>query len=206
MLGREFDAIRRGRLPSLPPRAYDPEMTEIRATVEAVCLSTPERRVAKQPQEEANLGPYGFEADRHAGEFVRMRNQSIVENERQWSAVSSEEVAELCAELGVPAFAQGELGENLRLGGVRLADVPPGTIIEFPSGARLKVGGPNDPCVNAAAELAQTYGPVVGRNFVQRAYGRRGVVGTVLSAGLVRTGDSVRLLLPEPAPQTPRLL
>ncbi len=166
------------------------------AVIEAVCISTPGVRVAKQPLPVAFIGEHGLEGDRHAREHRRLRDGRLVRNERQWSAVASDEVAELCAELGVPLFAPGALGENLRLGGVRLAEVADGAVLELPSGARLRVAFQNDPCVNAAAALAATYGGDVARYFVQKAMGRRGIVGDVLTPGLVRAGDAVSILLP----------
>jgi hypothetical protein len=167
--------------------------------VEAVCLSVANARVAKAPQDEAYLGPYGFAGDRHEAEFRRSKDGEMRANHRQWSAVSSEDVTEICASMGVPAFAVGEMGENLRLAGLRLADVPAGTVLEAPSGARLLVSGRNDPCVNAARELSQKYGPVVGREFVKQSYGLRGIVGTVLLTGVVRAGDELRVVSTEPA-------
>lgn len=173
-------------------------MKQLMAVVEAVCISVPGVRVAKAPQDEAFLGPHGFVGDRHEAEFRRARDRGHRPNLRQWSAVCSEEVAELCADMGVdPAFAAGALGENLRLSGVRLAEVPEGTVLEFDSGARLLVSGKNDPCVNAALELSQTYGSVVGQYFVKQAFGRRGILGTVLETGVIRPGDKVTILLAE---------
>ena len=118
-------------------------------------------------------------------------------NKRQWSAVSTEEVEALCVHIGVEAFPAGALGENLRLSGVKLADVPSGSVIEFPSGARLAVGGQNDPCANAARELAQSYGALVGQYFVKQALGRRGVIGVVLAPGAVRPSDKVTITFPD---------
>jgi hypothetical protein len=174
-------------------------MKELTAVVEAVCLSIEGVRVAKAPRDEAFIGPHGFVGDRHEAEFRRTpRSSEIRPNHRQWSAVSTEEVAELCADMGVdPAFALGAMGENLRLGGIRLADVPANTVLEFASGARLLVSQRNDPCVNAAKELSQTYGPAVGQYFVKQAFGRRGILGTVLETGVIRPGDTVRLLVPD---------
>jgi MOSC domain-containing protein YiiM len=156
-------------------------------------------RVAKQPQDEAFMGPHGLVGDRHEAEFRESRNGGPLQpNHRQWSAVSSEEVAEICADLGVdPPFLPGALGENLRLSGLRLADVPAESVLEFPSGAQLKVTIPNQPCANAAAELSQTYGAGVKEHFIKQAFGRRGILGTVLETGVVRAGDTVRILVPE---------
>ena len=174
-------------------------MKQVKVRVDAVCLSVPGTRVAKQPQAEAFLGPHGFVGDRHEAEFRKSTSDptGLKPNHRQWSAVSTEEVAELCAGMGVdPPFAEGALGENLRLSGLHLADVPEGSILEFPSGARLRVSGRNDPCVNAAKELSQTYGSAVGQYFVKQAFGRRGILGTVLETGPIRPGDEVTLHLP----------
>jgi MOSC domain-containing protein YiiM len=175
-------------------------MKTLTATVEAVCLSVPDVRVAKTPRDEAFVGPHGFVGDRHEAEFRKARDGSdeLRPNHRQWSAVSTEEVVELCADMGVdPAFAIGALGENLRLSGVKLADVPEESILELPSGARLRVSARNDPCVNAAKELSETYGSQVGQHFVKQAFGRRGILGTVLETGEVRPGDEVRIVLPD---------
>ncbi|HEX5369768.1 MAG TPA: MOSC domain-containing protein [Dehalococcoidia bacterium] len=169
--------------------------------VEAVCLSRPGVRVAKQPCDEAFLGPHGFVGDRHEAEFRANRfGGPPRKNPRQWSAVSSDEVAELCADLGLDRpFQPGALGENLLLSGVQLAFVPEESVIEFPGGARLLVNGRNDPCVNAAAELSQTYGPSIRERFIKTAFGRRGIIGSVLESGVIRPGERVRILVPEPA-------
>ena len=173
-------------------------MKTLTARVEGVCLSTPGVRVAKAPQDEAFLGPYGFAGDRHEAEFRREPyGPGRVPNQRQWSAVSNQEVAAVCADLGVRPFEIGALGENLRLSGVILAELPAGTVLEFPSGARALVSGQNEPCVNAALELMKTYGGNVGRGFVKTSFGRRGILGTVLEAGLIRAGDEVRIRVPE---------
>ena len=167
--------------------------------VEAVCVSTPEARVAKQPRDEVTVGAHGLEGDRHAGEQrISPRTGQPIPNRRQWSAVSTGEVEAFCRELGVLAFEEGELGENLRLSGIDLGDVRPGTILEFPSGCRLQVSAQNDPCENAAAELAVTYGATVGRYFVRASFGRRGVVGAVLTPGIICPGDEVAVVLPDP--------
>lgn len=177
-------------------------MSELQAIVEAVCLSVPGTRVAKQPQPEVFLGPHGFVGDRHEAEFRRSESSptGLKPNHRQWSAVCTIEVEELCADLGIePAFIPGSMGENLRLGGIRLADVPTESILTFPSGARLQVNGRIDPCVNAAKELSETYGGGVGEHFVKQSFGRRGILGTVLETGLIRVGDVVSVRCEVPA-------
>ena len=167
-----------------------------RAVVEAVCISQPGVRVAKRPVDEAFIGPHGFVGDRHEAEFRRKPyGRGIAANHRQWHAVCTEEVEALCAELGLPPLPYGALGENLRLSGVLLGELPNGTELTLPSGARLRLHQQTDPCINAAKELARTYGEAANA-FVKAALGRRGVVGQVLEPGIVRPGDVVLVHLP----------
>jgi MOSC domain-containing protein YiiM len=146
--------------------------------------------------DEAFIGPHGFVGDRHEAEYRRKPyGRGVVANHRQWHAVCTEEVEAICAELGLPPLPFGALGENLRLSGVTLAELPNGTELLLPSGARLRLHQQTDPCVNAAKELAQTYGEAA-YGFVKAAMGRRGVVGQVIEPGLVCAGDLVEVQMP----------
>ena len=183
----------------------EPAGRELSAVVEAVCLSTPGVRVAKVPQDEVSVGPHGFVGDRHEAEFRANRfGGPPRKNRRQWSAVSTEEVGRICDSLGVRRFGPGALGENLLLSGVMLQFVPKDSVLQFPRGARLQVSGRNDPCANAAAELSLTYGGVVKEQFMKTAFGRRGIIGTVLELGVIRPGDVVRILVPATEPARTR--
>jgi MOSC domain-containing protein YiiM len=171
-------------------------MTELSARVEAVCLSQPGVRVAKRPVDEAFIGPHGFVGDRHEAELRRQPyGRGATPNHRQWHAVCTEEVEAICADLGLPPLPAGAMGENLRLSGLMLGELPNGSVLELSSGARLRLHQQTDPCIAATMELAKTYGEAA-KGFVRAALGRRGVVGQVLEPGLVRPGDAVRVLLP----------
>jgi MOSC domain-containing protein YiiM len=171
-------------------------VTQLVARVEAVCLSQPGVRVAKRPVDEAFIGPHGFVGDRHEAELRRKPyGRGTAPNHRQWHAVCTEEVDAICADLGLPKLSFGAFGENLRLTGLMLGELPNGTELTLPSGARLCLHQQTDPCINAAKELAATYGDAA-KGFVKAALGRRGVVGQVLEPGLVRPGDIVQVHLP----------
>ena len=114
---------------------------------------------------------------------------------RSCVANPTEEVDAICGDLGLPKLPYGAFGENLRLSGVLLGELPNGTELTLPSGARLRLHQQTDPCVNAAKELARTYGGAAN-GFVKVALGRRGVVGQVLEPGVVRPGDLVEVHLP----------
>lgn len=171
-------------------------MTDLRAVIDAVCISQPGVRVAKRTVDEAFIGPHGFVGDRHEAELRRKPyGRGTAPNHRQWHGVCTEEVDAICADLGLPPFPFGALGENLRLSGVLLGELPNGTELALPSGARLRLHQQTDPCINAAKELVATYGEAAN-TFVKAAMGRRGVVGQVLEPGLARPGDVVEVHLP----------
>ena len=165
----------------------------IAATVTGLCVgSLP--TVEKQPVERLDLDPFGVRGDRHAGElwtptWGRHKGQTVF-NERQWSAVSDEEIAELEQRLGV-ALPLGALGENFQFAGAaRLSKVRLGTRISFPSGAALWMSGENLPCRKVSLRLAQlNRQPGLNAAFLKAAKGRRGLVGWVEAPGPVHLGD-----------------
>ena len=136
----------------------------------------------------------GLEGDRHFGitrkagvrETHQPRGAQIM-NSRQLSLVSVEELAEVARALGVPAVAWEKLGANLVLEGVpRLSQLRASARLMFPSGATVVVDSENDPCVKPARELQLP-------GFVKAAMHKRGLVGWVERAGLVRVGDAVNI-------------
>ena len=91
--------------------------------VEAVCISTPERRVAKQPRAEAYVSAHGFEGDRHAGETrTSSRTGQPVPNLAPllWDA------AAIVTETGSPAAHLFESARALRVPAVCGVTIPPG--------------------------------------------------------------------------------
>ena len=168
--------------------------------VTAVCIgSTPEIR--KEPVTAAVLGRHGLEGDRHATETVKIRagkrKGEVIFNERQWSAIGDEEMAELGKTLGV-VLPIGALGENFRLTGqADLTHLPFGSSLRFPSGAVLLVSGQNLPCQRQADYLAGLFGmPELARSFVKAAADLRGIVGWIETPGAVAPGDQVTLEIP----------
>lgn len=150
--------------------------------------------VAKQPVGTLTFDAFGVRGDRHAGEvfvprYGRLKGQTVF-NERQWSAVSVEDVAELERRLGIP-LPPGALGENLRVSGVsRFSKTRPGTRFRLPSGGVLFVSGENLPCSRAAQVLAQESGqPSITTAFMRAAKGLRGLVGWVEAPGALTVGD-----------------
>ena len=123
---------------------------------------------------------------------------TIRRNERQWSAVSIEELAEIqdAMDLTEPPSAT-DLGANLCLAGLpELSRLPKGTLLKFPSGAELMVEEFNPPCHDMGKKLAAKYTTRSGEApsttaFSKAAKLNRGVVGVVEAAGAVSAGDAV---------------
>lgn len=119
-------------------------------------------------------------------------------NERQWSAVSIEELSELQAELQlVEPLCASDLGANLCLAGVtQFSRLPKGTLMKFPSGAELVVEEFNPPCNDMGKSLATKYTTRSGQALSWTAFSMaaklcRGLVGIVEVAGVIRTDDEV---------------
>ena len=134
---------------------------------------------------------------------------TVRRNERQWSAVSVEELAEIAAamQLDDPLTA-ASLGANLCIEGVpELSRLPKGTLLKFPSGAELVVEEYNPPCGNMGRIQASLHSRNAGKKVSDTAFSKaaklkRGVVGVVEAAGPINKGDEVTVVLYE----TPRWL
>lgn len=119
-------------------------------------------------------------------------------NERQWSAVSAEELAEIAAamDLREPVSA-ARVGANLCLAGVtQLSRLPKGTLLKFPSGAELVVEEYNPPCRDLGALVMREHRTRSGKALSSTAFSKaakltRGVVGVVEVPGAISAGDEV---------------
>ncbi|MDH4124353.1 MAG: MOSC domain-containing protein [Gammaproteobacteria bacterium] len=153
----------------------------------------------------------GIVGDRHrsytrtawAGD--KQRKGRLRRNERQWSAVSLEELAGISAalDLSTPLTAAC-LGANLCFSGVpELSRLPKGSLLKFPSGAELMVEEYNPPCHDMGKKIASRYTTRAGKSLASTAFSKaaklsRGVVGVVEAAGIIRPGDTVTVLLYSP--------
>ena len=130
---------------------------------------------------------------------------SIRRNERQWSAVSVEELAgiEKALDLSTPLTA-AFLGANLCLSGVPdLSRLAKGTLLKFPSGAELMVEEYNPPCHDMGKKIAAAYATRSGKPLASTAFSKaakltRGIVGVVEAAGTVSAGDGVTVVYYNP--------
>lgn len=178
-------------------------MQKIRAKVMSVHAGNNDD-LSKEPHESIRVELDGIVGDRHRG-YTRnawagdkQPEGTERRNERQWSAVSVEELAAMqtALDLAKPLDA-GTLGANLCVSGVRdLSRLPKGTLFKFSSGAELIVEEYNPPCHDMGKILAGKYEPRSGKTLSSTAFSKaaklsRGIVGVVEAAGVIHAGDEV---------------
>lgn len=119
-------------------------------------------------------------------------------NERQWSAVSVEELEQVSDEMDLAEpLTPARVGANLCLRGIaELSRLPKGTLLKFPSGAELVVEEYNPPCRDMGAQIATDYRTRTGGTLQDTAFSkaaklRRGLVGVVEVPGSISAGDEV---------------
>jgi len=143
--------------------------------------------------------------DRSTWQGDKQPEGTVRRNERQWSAVSLEELAEIGAAMDLSeALTATCLGANLCLSGVaELSRLPKGTVLKFPSGAELIVEEYNPPCHDMGKKIASLYATNSGEPLSSTAFSKaakltRGVVGVVEVAGVISAGDDVTVEIYEP--------
>lgn len=169
--------------------------------------------LSKEPVDAIEMALDGIVGDRHRGiarnywDDEEHGDNNERRNERHWSAVSVEELAQIgeAMDLAEPLTA-ASLGANLCLEGVPdLSRLSRGTLLKFPSGAELMVEEYNPPCSEMGEKLAETYTtrsgePLSDNAFSQAAKFLRGIVGVVQVAGTIRAGDELSVI-PERLPK-----
>lgn len=123
---------------------------------------------------------------------------TVRRNERQWSAVSVEELQQIQGALDLSEkLSASVVGANLCLLGVpQLSRLPKGTLLNFASGAVLCVEEYNPPCKDMGEQIAskcatKSGAPISAMAFSKAAKLTRGLVGVVDVAGRISAGDEV---------------
>lgn len=125
-------------------------------------------------------------------------------NERQWSAVSVEELRQISETLNLEeTISASSVGANVCFEGIAgLSQLPKGTLLKFPSGAELQVEEYNPPCLDMGKRIASRYDtrsgdPLGDTAFSKAAKLTRGIVGVVEAAGVINAGDEVTIRIYE---------
>ncbi len=146
---------------------------------------------------------WGIEGDAHAGTTVQHRSRVARDpsqpNLRQVHLLH----AELFDEVADAGFevAPGDMGENVTTRGVDLLGLPTGTVLHLGETASVRVTGLRNPCQQINGFEPGLLKAVLGRAEDGSVERKGGVMSVVLTGGTVRPGDTVRVELPEGAPE-----
>ena len=194
---------------------------EIIGAVEAVLASRRHGDPTSERTEKIKLQrDHGIIGDVHAGpRLLDAREEDMlamgflkgteIANFRQWSAVSTEELAQTAERMKIPSIPLGCLGENIVVRNIPdFTRLPIGSLLFFqkPDGTMqttvLAVWRPNGPCLAPGEAIARHYPD--SRNlairFPKAALNRRGLIGAVYASGFIKEGDTVIVRLPAVLP------
>ncbi len=158
-----------------------------------------------QPETTMQAGFGGVEGEVHGGltrpscsrVLAQYPRGTTIRNTRQFSILSDEELAEIAADMGLPALSPHLLGASIVLRGIPdFSHVPPGARLQSASGATLVVDLENRPCTFPAKGIEAAH-PGHGAAFKPAAKGRRGIVAWVECEGRLTLGDRMRLHIPD---------
>lgn len=175
---------------------------EIEATVVSVYASADDglNKAAIQVELDGIVGSSHRRYVRSTWAGDKQPKDTIRRNERQWSAVSVEELEQIRRDMDLrDPLTAANINANLCLRGVpQLSRLPKGTILTFPSGAELSVEEYNPPCLDMGTRLAALHTTNSGKPLLPTAFSKaaslsRGVVGVVEVRGAIRVGDTVRI-------------
>ncbi|HNO66107.1 MAG TPA: MOSC domain-containing protein [Tepidiformaceae bacterium] len=167
-------------------------------TVVAVSVS-PTHTFSKPVQEAITLVEgLGVEGDAHLGVTVKHRSRVKADptqpNLRQVHLIH----AELFDEVRGKGYAvkPGEMGENITTRGVDLLGLPVGTLLRFGE-ATVRVTGLRNPCAQIDGYQDGLMQAVLDRDAEGNLVRKAGIMGVVLSGGVIRPGDAIEVELPE---------
>ncbi|MDA8019202.1 MAG: MOSC domain-containing protein [Thermoanaerobaculia bacterium] len=142
----------------------------------------------------------GVEGDAHCGQKVkhrsRVRQNPDQPNLRQVHLIHSELHDELRAR-GFEVTA-GIMGENVTTRGVDLLSLPRGTRLQLGNTAVIELTGLRNPCSQLDSIQTGLMEAVLDRDEEGRLVRKSGVMGVVVSGGVVRAGDRIEVRLPTP--------
>ena len=153
----------------------------------------------------------GVVGDKHFGFIIKSTGRemslyprgTLIRNNRQWSAISEEELADIAMKMGVKTVKPEWIGANLVIKGIpNFTKLPPLSMLtirpDAPDKVVLMIYGENKPCKSSHDKIVEKLGfePTVG--FVPAAMGQRGLVGWIEKAGHVVVGDKFLVSIPQP--------
>ncbi|MHC1548416.1 MOSC domain-containing protein [Phyllobacterium sp. K27] len=151
----------------------------------------------------------GIVGDFHAGQTRRSGGRepwyprgTEMRNERQLSILSTDELEQIAAGMGLPELKAEWVGGNMVIAGIpSLSMLPPRSLMFFEGGVTLKVDGQNAPCKIAGRAIAANAGTpdetTTALDFVRVSKRSRGLVAWVEKPGIIHVGEKVDIRIPE---------
>lgn len=155
--------------------------------------------------EKMELGFGGMDGEVHAGltrpSCSRVTSQhpkgTEIRNTRQLSLVGAEELDEIAKRLDLEAIDPAWLGASVVIAGLPdFSHLAPSARLQGPDGCTLVIDMQNRPCQFPAMTI-ETARPGHGKAFKSASKGLRGVTAWVERPGTLRSGDTLRLHLPD---------
>jgi MOSC domain-containing protein YiiM len=95
-------------------------------------------------------------------------------------------------------ISPGQMGENITTRGIPLLQLPRGARLQIGEKAVVEVTGLRNPCKQLDDFQAGLMSAVLDQDEQGNLIRKAGIMGIVLSGGVVRPNDSIHVILPEP--------
>jgi hypothetical protein len=141
----------------------------------------------------------GVQGDAHCGEKIRHRSRVARDpsqpNLRQVHLLQGELLGELASK-GF-SVAPGQIGENITTAGIDLLRLPRGTRLHVGRDAVVELTGLRNPCAQLDRFRSGLMAAVLDRDAEGRLLRKAGVMGVVMSGGIVYPDDGIGVVLPD---------
>ncbi len=141
----------------------------------------------------------GVEGDAHLGETVQHLSRKAANpaqpNLRQVHLIHEELHEELVAK-GFP-IVPGLMGENITTRGLPVLELPRGTRLRIGGESVVEVTGLRNPCYQLDGIAPGLMAAVLDRAADGSLIRRAGIMGIVITGGIVRPGDAIEVELPD---------
>ena len=162
---------------------------------------SPEHTMSKSNERSLQLlAGLGVVGDAHSGVTVKHRSRVAQDptqpNLRQVHLIHSE----LHDELASAGFSiqPGQMGENITTTGLNLLDMPQKTRLLMGESVVVEVTGLRNPCHQLDGIQSGLLKAVLGRDKNNNLIRKAGIMGIVITGGIIKVGDTIRVELPKP--------
>jgi len=146
----------------------------------------------------------GVEGDAHLGVTVKHRSRVAKDptqpNLRQVHLIHHELHQEL-AQKGYE-ITPGQMGENITTQGIDLLSLPKNTVLKIGNSATIQITGLRNPCHQLDGIQKGLMKAVLDRDHAGKLIRKAGIMGIVLTDGVIKIEDSIEIHLP-PSPHLP---